>query len=60
MNLENEFYYVGEDEPFAVICWYCGGSGTDDITWDGWDDDGLSDCPECDGQGLIYLDEGNE
>lgn len=46
----------GEFLPYATLCWHCGGTGIDDPTFDGWDDDGYIPCEHCGGSGLLYFD----
>ena len=53
----NELYHSEADDPFAVYCPTCGGSGVDDPNFDGWDDEGWIPCATCHGQGLLYRDD---
>ena len=59
----NELRYSDADDPFAIYCPVCGGTGIDKYAdtnglppYDGWDDE-YPPCAECHGQGLLYNDD---
>lgn len=57
MNPNDELRYSDADEPFAIYCPHCGGTGIDDPNFDGWDDEGYEPCSLCFGNGLLYNEE---
>lgn len=59
----NELHYSDADDPFAIYCPACGGTGVDKQAdthglppYDGYDDE-YPPCGVCHGQGLLYNDE---
>ena len=55
----DELHYSDADDPFAIYCPACGGTGVDDPNFDGRDDEGYTPCWLCHGEGLLYNDEQN-